>query len=426
MPQVNFEHSLFIFFLDPIIMSNLLLQNGILDPNRIYEGVSIRVKDRQKAMVFHEILLDPTMTRSNARSLLGLRSSTVSASVKELLEDRLVVEIPKKTTASPGRPSNALNVNTDRFTVMSFYLENRYLIGAIVNLAGDVLSERKAFLPAETDNQVFIDKFINLKKKLSVDIPSSSELLGLGISPLGSVDVNRKIWIRCHRWPNIRDINFYQPPFSDLPVPIIVRRNLEAVLDYQMAANSLYRKGGTALFHWGLGIGGAFALDGFIIESSLGRFGDIGHTKVNPGSDLVCRCGGRGCLEAEAALWALLPELRNSGFQLDEDNHGFANALKGDWLINIPGVKHSIGAIGNGLYNFFKMLYPDRIILIGPFFENPLLAKKIIRSFKTSLPTHLNRKVSILVVEDAFHGCLFANAYPLFRDALKSFLISRS
>jgi hypothetical protein len=63
-------------------MSNLLLQNGILDPNRIYEGVSIRVKDRQKAMVFHEILLDPTMTRSNARSLLGLRSRTVSATFK--------------------------------------------------------------------------------------------------------------------------------------------------------------------------------------------------------------------------------------------------------------------------------------------------------------------------------------------------------
>jgi len=407
-------------------MSNLLLQNGILDPDRLYNGIAIRAKDRQKALVFHKILLDPTMTRSDVRALLGFRSSTVSAAVKELMEDGLVMETSKITTGIPGRPTSALNVDIDRFTVISFYLENRYLIGAVVNLAGDVLSEKKTFLPVETDSDTFIHKFLELQKELSKDVPSSSELLGLGISPLGTVDVEHKNWIRCYRWSKIKDVGFTRAPFSELPVPIVVRRNLEAVLDYQMAAHSSYRKGGTAIFHWGFGIGGAFALDGFIIQSALGRFGDIGHTKVNSESNLACRCGSRGCLEAEAALWALLPELRNAGFQLDEDNHGFSNALKGEWLINVPGVKHGIEAISSGLYNYFRMFHPDRILLIGPFFENPLLAKHVIKSFKASLPSDLKNKVSVKVVEDAFRGCLISNAYPLFKDALKSHLICRS
>ncbi|MFC1833059.1 hypothetical protein ACFL0S_13755 [Thermodesulfobacteriota bacterium] len=62
-------------------------------------------------------------------------------------------------------------LDIDRFTVISLYLENRYLIGAVVNLAGDVLSEKKTFLPVETDSDTFIHKFIELQKELSKDVP---------------------------------------------------------------------------------------------------------------------------------------------------------------------------------------------------------------------------------------------------------------
>ncbi len=52
------------------------------------------------------------------------------------------------------------------------------------------------------------------------------------------------------------------------------------------------------------GVGGGIVLDGRLLSGRLGNAGHIGHVIVVPGGR-ACRCGGRGCLEAEASGTAL-------------------------------------------------------------------------------------------------------------------------
>ncbi len=52
------------------------------------------------------------------------------------------------------------------------------------------------------------------------------------------------------------------------------------------------------------GVGGGIVLDGRLLEGRLGNAGHVGHVIVVP-DGRVCRCGGRGCLEAEASGTAL-------------------------------------------------------------------------------------------------------------------------
>ena len=52
------------------------------------------------------------------------------------------------------------------------------------------------------------------------------------------------------------------------------------------------------------GIGGGIVLDGRLLEGRLGNAGHIGHVIVEP-DGRACRCGGRGCLEAEASGTAI-------------------------------------------------------------------------------------------------------------------------
>ncbi len=52
------------------------------------------------------------------------------------------------------------------------------------------------------------------------------------------------------------------------------------------------------------GVGGGIVLDGRLLSGRLGNAGHIGHVIVVPGGR-KCRCGGRGCLEAEASGTAL-------------------------------------------------------------------------------------------------------------------------
>jgi glucokinase len=48
------------------------------------------------------------------------------------------------------------------------------------------------------------------------------------------------------------------------------------------------------------GVGGGIVLDGRLLEGEHGNAGHIGHVVVEP-DGRPCRCGGRGCLEAEAS-----------------------------------------------------------------------------------------------------------------------------
>jgi glucokinase len=53
------------------------------------------------------------------------------------------------------------------------------------------------------------------------------------------------------------------------------------------------------------GVGGGIVVDGRLLEGRLGNAGHIGHVIVEP-DGRACRCGGRGCLEAEASGTAIL------------------------------------------------------------------------------------------------------------------------
>jgi glucokinase len=52
------------------------------------------------------------------------------------------------------------------------------------------------------------------------------------------------------------------------------------------------------------GVGGGIVLDGRLLDGRLGNAGHVGHVIVEPGGR-ACRCGGRGCLEAEASGTAI-------------------------------------------------------------------------------------------------------------------------
>jgi glucokinase len=52
------------------------------------------------------------------------------------------------------------------------------------------------------------------------------------------------------------------------------------------------------------GVGGGIVLDGRLLDGRTGNAGHIGHVVVVPGGQ-QCRCGGRGCLEAEVSGTAI-------------------------------------------------------------------------------------------------------------------------
>ncbi|MCY1692355.1 ROK family protein [Exiguobacterium sp. SL14] len=127
----------------------------------------------------------------------------------------------------------------------------------------------------------------------------------------------------------------------------------------------------------GEGIGGAYVLDGQLVDGQHHITGEVGHMRLDLDGP-ICSCGNRGCLEALAGEKSLLRDyavvdpqvvtLADLRKRLNERHEQAVRAYEraGEY-------------IGIGVLNTIHLLNPRRILLGGPMFE---LAPNIVDQIK--------------------------------------------
>lgn len=396
----------------------------ILTFGTIHEGTRYRVKDREKALIFQEICTNKKATRRKTAEKYGLRPTSVSRAVQEMLDDGLVIEGNSREPGKPGRPELYLEPNYNLFNTISMYIEGRELKGALINLGEEIITESSTYIPRDADNRKFAELMLNLIGNLSLSIPQGSTLIGEAISLVGTVNPVKKIWISSARWNAIQNLDFRNLETEE-NIKISVKRSLDTELEYLLIKNKELTKKNVLLFHWGFGIGAAYSCRGKILDSTIGRFGEIGHTRVGSLKNKKCLCGAHGCLETEAAIWALVPLLKTRYPKADEDERMFAHLLGKPGIIDLDIIENSVYFTGIGLTNLYKIFYPDIIMFIGPFTENKGLFSKLIGRFEDELPNYARGSVSYRVIMEGFKGVITGNVYNLFRSKLQTLLKAR-
>ncbi len=123
----------------------------------------------------------------------------------------------------------------------------------------------------------------------------------------------------------------------------------------------------------GTGIGAGLLTRGRIHRGANGAAGDVGHVRL-PGSSVRCRCGKRGCLEAEAGGWAIVRDAQRA--IADGAEGALANleaitpetvavaAMNGDALA-ISLVERSAQRVGESLAALVNMFNPGVIVVGG-------------------------------------------------------------
>ncbi len=396
----------------------------ILTFGTIHDGTRYRIKDREKAIIFQDICANGTATRKSIAEKYNFRPTSVSLAVQEMLDDNLTKEGKIKKPGKPGRPELILKPNYNLLTAISIYTEGRELKGALINLGEQIITERSVFVHGDTDNNRFKEQLTDLIDSLSASVPEDSVLIGAVISLVGTVNPSGKLWISSARWNKIQNLDFNIIQASR-NLPVSIRRSLDAELEYQIIKNKELALKNVILFHWGFGIGAAYSCCGKILGSTIGRFGEIGHTQAGSTGKKKCLCGSYGCLETESAIWALLPRLEQQRPEAAEDERMFIGLLNRPDIKNSEIIESATHFTGIGLTNLYKILYPDVIIFIGPFTENKKIFSNLIRYFEDELPDYARRAVSYRVVTDGFRGAITGNVYLLFRKNLQKLLKAR-
>jgi glucokinase len=126
------------------------------------------------------------------------------------------------------------------------------------------------------------------------------------------------------------------------------------------------------------GVGSGIIVDGNLVRGMAGTAGEIGHTIIDPYSEIECSCGNKGCLMSISS-GHYLPQLYLrylkrgyvSQIGISEDNldafdgRMLEEGVKRDDEISKHVLNDSASAVGVGLYNLFQILNPEIFILGG-------------------------------------------------------------
>lgn len=336
-----------------------------IDENRISLA-----HDRDCTRIYRLILNGEAHSRTDIARILQLRSTSVSRVVGDLIARRLVIETIGEASGR-GRPPAILVAHTRRIGASVIYVSSQSLSGALVDLNGHLVAERRRAIASDADNAAIAETMAELAQNLLDAMPPGMSHAGTAVSLSGLIDLKQGQWLMASRWPRMRGLDI-AAVLAPVAGPVTICRNLDAELRARAAREPEHFAGGTILLHWGWGIGLAYAVDGEPFAPT-GSFGEIGHWRLAALGERRCGCGNSACLETGAALWSLLPALRSRWPDLDQDEVRLARQLAGLDLLSLPEIEQAAELLARALANACRLLFPARIAVSGPFSAHPQL-----------------------------------------------------
>jgi predicted NBD/HSP70 family sugar kinase len=249
---------------------------------------------------------DGPMSRADLAKVAGLTRATVSAVVRDLIDDGVVEELGLSTAGGVGKPATLVDVAADGRHILCVDLsEPSRFVGALVNLAGKVVVRRTYDRHGKSGQAA-----VTLLKRICRELVADAErpLLGVGIASPGVVDADGVIATAAHLgWS---DLPLGATLGRELGVPIVIVNDANAAalaeLTYGEAAGNLI------CVRVDEGVGAGLVLDGRLFTGSSFAAGEIGHVVVVP-DGAVCACGKRGCLETEVSAPLLAARIEAAG-----------------------------------------------------------------------------------------------------------------
>ena len=357
-------------------------------------------------------------TRGDIATLLSMRSTSVSDFVGELVARDIVREAAIKAHGR-GRPAVALSFNAQRLGAIFIGIADHSLVGKAVDLDFRVLAETSVEPPTDCDNETMGA----LLRQLVADV-SKTFAVGMTISDIvlslpGLLDVPRSTWCVASRWPNLLNIDIART-LDSFGIPVTLVRNLDAELAGIRLREGLGPDENALLLHWGYGIGAAFSAADRVINHDRGRFCEIGHWGLGNGAGRPCTCGNMDCLETVAALWAIGPALHRQIADLHNNENEMAGDLRRVDIGEVPVVQDALKEVLRVTANLCRLLFPDRIILTGPFAQNPEIFRRFVETIaRAPLLKSLDMAQVTTVESTAGHEIRGALADPLDRSLMR-------
>jgi predicted NBD/HSP70 family sugar kinase len=256
------------------------------------------------------IRANPGVSRYDIKKITSYSIETILAIINELLEEGFVYEEARSGSRIGRRPvSLYIDPRGGYFAGVEF---NRQRIqGVMLNFAKEQVHSEMLPVNSDDDAGILLQKLETVIQRLLAALPpGGKKVLGIGMGVPGFFD------------PETGDVSYdFLPSWKNIPIKKIIqdRFKLPCFIENNVAVIAM-------AYRWlmfqetpedflfvsirtGVQIIPCYA--GRFIFEGKSYIGQLGHVKV-PGSNRLCSCGERGCLNAEVAD----PGIRNKMIEL--------------------------------------------------------------------------------------------------------------
>lgn len=172
----------------------------------------------------------------------------------------------------------------------------------LVNLKYEIEKYNRIRLKFSTEALYYAQLADELENFLA-DMKDREKILGIGVAIPGIINKEERLLMKSHALQvENYSLSFFEQVFS---LPVYFENDANAAMmaeDVNQYKNALYLSLNNTL-------GGAFCIDGNLIQGENQKAGEFGHMFLVPGGK-QCYCGKKGCADAYCAASVLSDETR--------------------------------------------------------------------------------------------------------------------
>ncbi len=264
------------------------------------KAASVRLlRDINRSQVLDLLRQGGALSRSQIARRLNMSNPTSLRIVEELCAMGLVREAGASRDARPGRPRTLLEFDGDNHLVIGMDLGGTKLLGALLNLSGELLQEIS--LPSSLynpqENYQLTCELI--ERLLAFPRPTGQRLLGIGIGAPGITLAESGVvtWAPSLGW---RDFPLKSLLSARFGVPAFVENDVNLAALGELGFGAGKGKKNLVCIAVGTGIGSGVIIDGVLYRGAHQAAGEVGY--LPPGVEhLGRRYEGFGALESLAS-----------------------------------------------------------------------------------------------------------------------------
>lgn len=260
------------------------------------------LKRINRSVLLRLLRSQPGLSRARLSQQSGLTKSTVSALVRELIDENWLSEASAPVAGDGmGRPSTPLRINESMRVLIGVEIAVECLRVVSVSLTGTVISESETPLVSTTPEQV-CQQAAALVRILCNDLEGRHMLVtGIGVCLPGAINDDSGIVRLAPNlgWRGVPFLALLSGAFENAgvePVGVFLQNDADAAALSEYEFSTGANEDPLIFINCDVGVGAGIVLNDRLFTGAKGMAGEIGHTILQIDGPL-CSCGRQGCAE---------------------------------------------------------------------------------------------------------------------------------